>query len=99
MVHNAFYKRQRKGIFYGWMVEEGHRIGTKRTGYLKKSPHGRGSGGSGAGFVKGRPWWSLAVHATEGRALTDFVTELTKAVARMEKRTGKTPNPDALVPQ
>jgi hypothetical protein len=23
-VHNSFYRRQRKGVFYGWMVDQGH---------------------------------------------------------------------------
>jgi len=80
-VHNAFYGRQRKGVFYGWMLEKGHRAG--KTGSL----------------VAGRPWFEPAVRATEGRAVSDFVGELAKAVQRMERRTGKSVNPDALVPE
>ena len=80
-VHNAFYGRRRKGVFYGWMLEKGHRAG--RNG----------------GRVAGRPWFEPAVRATESRAVSDFVGELAKAVRRMERRTGKSVNPDALVPE
>jgi hypothetical protein len=80
-VHNAFYGRQRKGVFYGWMLEKGHRAGKT------------------SGRVAGRPWFEPAVRASEGQAVSDFVGELAKAVRRMERRTGKSVNPDALVPQ
>lgn len=78
-VHNAFYGRQRKGVFYGWLLERGHRIG-------KSSAR-----------VAGRPWFEPAVRSSEGQAVSDFVGELAKAVRRMERRTGKTVNSDALV--
>lgn len=77
-LHNAFYNRRRKGIFYGWMVDQGH--------------------ATGRGHVAPRPWWTPAVNATQAQAVSSLVEEMRKAVARMEKRTGKTPNPDALVP-
>lgn len=99
VVHNQFYKRQRKGIWYGWLVEEGHRIGTRTTGYLRKNANGRGAGGNSAGRVEGRRWWAPAVSANEGRAASDFVRELQAALARAEKRKAKTANTDALVPE
>lgn len=77
-LHNAFYNRKRKGIFYGWLVDQGH--------------------AAGSGRAAPNPWWTPAVNATQGQAVSAFVEELRKAVARMEKRTGKTPAPDALVP-
>ena len=80
-VHNAFYSRRRKGVFYGWMLEKGHRTGK--------------AGGS----VAGRPWFEPAVRSTENQAVSNFVGELAKAVQRMERRTGKAVNPDALVPE
>jgi hypothetical protein len=80
-VHNAFYGRQRKGVFYGWMLEKGHRAGKN------------------GGRVAGRPWFEPAVRASEGQAVSDFVGELAKAVRRMERRTGKSVNPDSLVPE
>jgi hypothetical protein len=30
-LHNTAYRRQRKGIFYGWMVDQGHNTPTGRT--------------------------------------------------------------------
>lgn len=80
-VHNAYYNRQRKGVFYGWMLEKGHRVG--RNG----------------GRVAGRPWFEPAVRASENQAVSDFVGELAKAVKRMERRTGRSVSPDALVPE
>ena len=118
-VHNAAYHRRRKGIFYGWMLDQGHRIGTRSTGYLLK----RGAGSramtdkglarwarkenagklkslnrsSGSGSVSPRLWWTPAVNAEQGPAISAFTAELAKAVARLEKRTGKTANPEGLV--
>lgn len=123
--YNQFYDKKgmyrRKGIFYGWMLDQGHRIGTRSTGYLKKSGlvsraltqrgfarwDAKARGGrlktmnrtEGAGSVAARPWWTPAVNATERPAIDAFAQELRKAVDRMERRTGKTPAPDALVPQ
>jgi hypothetical protein len=77
-VHNAFYGRRRKGIFYGWMVDQGH--------------------ASGSGKVAGRPWWTPAVNATQGRAVSQFVDEVTKAVRRIEKRREKTANTETVAP-
>lgn len=77
-LHNAFYRRRVKGIFYGWMVDQGHN--TK------------------AGRVGARPWWTPAVTASEGKAINDFVGELTKAIVRLERRKSKTASPDAVVP-
>lgn len=34
-LHNAFYGRRRRGIFYGWMVEKGHKAGS---GYVAGNP-------------------------------------------------------------
>lgn len=46
-----------------------------------------------------RPWWTPAVNATEPLATIGFVNELRKAVERLERKTGKTPSPDSLVPE
>jgi len=97
-LHNSFYGRKRKGIFYGWMVERGHRIGHGKTGYLRKE--GRTSGGySGStGRVAGRPWFQPALSASTGQMTSDFVKYLTVAINRIEKRKSKTANPEGLVP-
>jgi hypothetical protein len=73
--HNTAYNRQRKGIFYGWMVDRGT---------VRSRP---------------RPWWTPAVNATEGRAVSEFVNELRKAIDRIERRKTKTPAPDSVVPE
>ena len=74
-MHNTAYRRQRKGIFYGWMVDRG----TVRS--------------------RSRPWFTPAVNATEGRAVSSFVTELQKALNRIAARKSKTANPDSVVPE
>jgi hypothetical protein len=94
-VHNAAYQRQRKGIFYGWMVERGHRIGTRRTGTLSR----RDRSTAVAGRAQPKPWFEPAVRSNEARAISAFVSELDKALRRIEKRQGKTPNPENVVPE
>jgi len=37
-LHNSFYERARKGIFYGWMVERGHRTRGQKGGHVAGSP-------------------------------------------------------------
>lgn len=84
-MHNQAYSRRRKGIFYGWMLERGHRT----------RPGKAGSGG----MVQGRPWFRPAVAATQPAFASTFVREMNKALRRMEQRTGLTPQPDVLVPE
>lgn len=96
-MHNDFYGRKRKGVFYGWMVDQGHRIGTRKTGWLKKLTRPRGSGGASAGTVANRPWWTPAVNATDAKARDAFLSELQMAVRRLEKRKSKTADPNSLV--
>ena len=98
-MHNDYYNRKRKGVFYGWMLDQGHRIGTKSTGYLRKLTRRSGGHGGATGSVRPRMWWTPAVGASEAAMPNDFLKYLTAAVRRMEKRAGKTPNPDALVPE
>jgi hypothetical protein len=38
-LHNLFYKRGRRGIFYGHLLEYGHRIGHRRTGRLSRGTY------------------------------------------------------------
>lgn len=76
-LHNAFYGRRRKGIFYGWMVEKGHK--------------------AGRGSVSGNPWFWPAVASAERPATSAFVTELRKAVDRIERRNSRRADPESLV--
>jgi hypothetical protein len=36
-LHNAFYQRSRKGVFYGWMVDQGHRAATGKGRLVRES--------------------------------------------------------------
>jgi HK97 gp10 family phage protein len=72
-LHNTGYRRQRKGIFYGWMVEKGH------------------------GNAQARPWFGPAVVANEGRAISNFVLEIQKALDKVARRKSKVAQPDSLV--
>ena len=96
-VHNAFYGRKKKGIFYGHLVEWGHRIGTRATGWLAK--RGRASNRSqGAGKVPGRPWFTPAARQTERQVVDTFLAEMRKAQTKLEARKGrKDSNSEGLV--
>jgi hypothetical protein len=84
-LHNAFYRRQRKGIFYGWMVDQGHRIGARKQASLGK--------------VQARPWWTPAVQASEPEMIPAVVREMAAALKRIERRKAKSANPDSVVPE
>lgn len=94
-VHNAYYQRKRKGIFYGWMLEKGHRVASGKTGTLLR---GNGKGVAPLGRVAGRPWFTPAVSASTGQMTSDFVKALSAAIARIEKRKSKTAASEGLVP-
>ncbi len=96
--HNAFYGRKRKGVFYGHLLEFGHRVGTRRTGYLQKlnRPNSQRSGGSGQ--VAARPWFRPAVSANTAQASSIFLEEVRRAGDRLARRKGqKAANPEGLV--
>lgn len=93
----AEYRQKRSGIFYGWMVDQGHKIGTRKSGALFRPGHGtRGFRGT-VGAVRPRPWWTPAVTASEGAMAGAMVSELSKAIARIEARKSRTANPDTVV--
>lgn len=98
-MHNEHYSRHRKGVYYGWMVDQGHRVGTRRTGYLKKFTRPRGAGGHAAGTVRAHPWWTPAVTASEPAMVSAMTAELAAALKRIERRSAPTPSPDAVVPE
>jgi hypothetical protein len=91
-VHNAYYQRKRKGIFYGWMLDRGHRVGSRKSAAIRER-QGRPSQGT----VGPRPWFTPAVSASTGQMTSDFVKVLTAAITRIEKRKSKTANADGLV--
>jgi len=36
LYRSVYNRKWRKGIFYGWMLDQGHRVGTRKTGWLRK---------------------------------------------------------------
>lgn len=97
--HNAFYGRRLKGIFYGHLLEWGHRIGTRKTGYLKKLTRPSGAGGTSTGKVAPRRWLSPAVSAHKARMVSSFAAEMRRALDAVARRRGqKSANSEGLVP-
>lgn len=88
-VHNAFYGRRRKGVFYGHLLEWGHRIGTRKTGWLKKRSRPSGAGGVSGGTVAPREWLSPALHSTQSRMVSAFVEELKRGLDAIARRRGR----------
>lgn len=98
-LHNLFYGRKRKGIFYGHLLEWGHRIGSRKTGYLRKLTagarrrfkDGRVAGGleSAGGQVAPRPIFLPALQAGASRAVAIFRREVMAGIARQLKRNAK----------
>ena len=85
------YQKSNKDAYYWKFVEFGHRIGTRKSGYLAKE-HGRsqlerfrGAGGESRGFVPARPFLRPAFEATKQRAslaIRDRLAELLKQAAK-----------------
>ena len=88
-LHNVYYDRKRKGIFYGHLIEFGHRIGTRSTGWLRKGNKTKGKGGSSAGQVPGRPWFTPAWSATRSDIIPEFQRILAQGLVRLERRMAK----------
>lgn len=98
-LHNLFYGRKRKGIFYGHLLEWGHRIGTRKTGYLRKLTagarrrfkDGRAAGGStsAGGTVAPRKIFEPALKAGAGRAIVIFRREVMAGIERQLKRNAR----------
>lgn len=97
-LHNLFYGRKRKGIFYGHLLEWGHRIGTRKTGYLRKLTagarrrfkDGRAAGGAASGgTVAPRKIFEPALKAGAGRAIVIFRREVIAGIERQLKRNAK----------
>ena len=95
-LHNLFYHRKRKGIFYGHLIEFGHRVGTRQTGYLRKLGSSarrrfgdaRG-GGAAAGRVPAHPFLKPALDARGGQAVSVLADEIKKGIANLLRRRAK----------
>ena len=87
-LHNVYYRRKLRGIFYGHLLEFGHRTGTRSTGYLQKWRRGKfgGAGGTGRGIVPARPWLGPAWDATRNSIPAEFRRILGQALDRIAGR-------------
>jgi hypothetical protein len=88
-LHNVYYDRKRKGIFYGHLIEFGHRVGTRSTGWLRKGNKTKGKGGSSSGQVPARPWFTPAWNATRTDIIPEFQRILAQGLSRLERRMQK----------
>lgn len=96
-LHNLVYRRKRKGVFYGHLLEFGHRVGHRGTGYLRKltaSGAGRrrfngrapGGGGASAGSVPPQRFLRPALDAGGIRASFMLASQLKKRIERALKK-------------
>lgn len=84
-LRRIYYRRKDRGIFYGHLVEFGHRIGTRATGWLRKL-RARTGGGTSRGTVPARPWFRPAWDATRAGIVPEFQRLLAAGLARIERR-------------
>lgn len=112
-VHNSFYRRKRKGIFYGHLIEYPHRVGTRKGRLFRisraltpkglslwqvKKKGGRIKGLESSGTVRASPFLRPAFAATSTEFLSLFSQRLAQAVKRIERRKGlKVAKPDVAV--
>lgn len=85
-LRNIYYRRKDKGIFYGHLVEYGHRIASRATGWLRKRGRATGAGGTSGGMVKPRPWFRPAWDATRAGITPEFSRVLRQGLERIERR-------------
>lgn len=83
-LHNIFYRRGRTGIFYGHLLEFGHRIAHRKTGRLQKRPESRGH--VGAGSVPPQRFLRPALDTAGLRATYAFTNELRRRIERALKK-------------
>lgn len=87
-LHNLFYRRSRRGIFYGHLVEFGHRVGHRGTGRLARlNRAGKfGKGGTAAGFVRPQPFLRPAMESKSLQATFIFTNQMKRRVERALKK-------------
>lgn len=78
------YKKKIRGVFWGHLVEWGHRIGNRSTGRLTRATSFRGS--SGLGKVQGRLVFTRALNSRSSESIELFRKLIFRAVDRALKR-------------
>lgn len=79
-------QKSNRDAFYWKFVEFGHRTGTKKTGYLRKSDRSSGGYAGGTGFVAARPFMRPAFDSTKAAALDAIRDGLKKQVEAAAKK-------------
>lgn len=85
-LHNLAYHRHIRGIFYGHLVEFGHRIGNGRTGYLRKLNRPNSTRHEGLGTVPARRFLRPALDTGGLRAIFLLRNELGRRIDRALKK-------------
>lgn len=90
-LYNLVYKpkRPRRGIFYGHLLEFGHRIGSRKTGILSRARTAAGTGradrrgrSQGLGRVNSRPFLLPALRATSQQCVELLAQKLKKNIEK-----------------
>lgn len=103
--HNAFYQRKKRGVFYGHLLEFGHRIGTRASGRLKRVSRalterglalwqvrnrgGRIKGAESGGRVLARPFLDPAFTSNYRGMLDRFGDRLARNIDLIARRKGQ----------
>lgn len=93
-LHNLFYKRKRRGIFYGHFIEFGHRIARgarlKRSAVAITRAVARGDfSGLSTGMAKPMPFLRPALDARAPQAIAALGNEIRAGIKRALKRRAK----------
>lgn len=72
--------------FYWKFVEFGHRVGTRKSGYLKKRTRPDGAGGKSSGDVPAQPFMRPAFEATKNQAAVAIRDALKRQIEEAAKR-------------
>lgn len=87
---NLYYKRKVKGVFWGHLLEWGHRIGNKSTGYLTRATTTRGLKRTrlhgGLGRVPGKRVFTRAAETRADDAIRIFEQQIGRAIDRALKK-------------
>ncbi len=79
-------QKTNRDAYYWKFVEFGHRTGTRKTGYLRKTDRSSGGYGGSTGFVAARPFMRPAFDSTKGQAAEAIRDGLKKQLDEAAKK-------------
>lgn len=85
-LYNLYYHRHIRGIFYGHLVEFGHRVAKRGGGYLKKLNRPNGKGAIAIGFVRPQPFLRPALESKSLQATFIFSNQVKRRAERALKK-------------